>query len=156
MTVAPRIDPVRTTCPYCGVGCGVVVDPTGAVTGDKTHPANAGRLCSKGAALGETLDLGGRLLHPEIDMNESPATAGTGPVFRGYDQAALDAQYNNRLKVPSFEDYLRRYHDDSAAVRQQWGDRARFDVAVGDSAIERVDVFPPLEGGRGSAPVPSG
>jgi arylformamidase len=86
-------------------------------------------------------------------MNESPATAGTGPVFRGYDQAALDAQYNNRLKVPSFEDYLRRYHDDSAAVRQQWGDRARFDVAVGDSAIERVDVFPPLEGGRGSAPV---
>jgi len=67
MTVAPRIDPVRTTCPYCGVGCGVVVDPTGAVTGDKTHPANAGRLCSKGAALGETLDLGGRLLHPEID-----------------------------------------------------------------------------------------
>jgi assimilatory nitrate reductase catalytic subunit len=39
----------------------------GAVTGDKTHPANAGRLCSKGAALGETLDLGGRLLHPEID-----------------------------------------------------------------------------------------
>ena len=67
MTVAPRIDPVRTTCPYCGVGCGVVVDPAGAVVGDTAHPANAGRLCSKGAALGETLDLGGRLLHPEID-----------------------------------------------------------------------------------------
>ena len=67
MSVAPRIDPVRTTCPYCGVGCGVVVDPTGAVSGDAAHPANAGRLCSKGAALGETLDLGGRLLHPEID-----------------------------------------------------------------------------------------
>src|SRR5215212_1719807 len=66
MTVAPRIDPVRTTCPYCGVGCGVLVDPTGAVSGDKEDPANKGRLCSKGAALGETLNLGGRLLHPEI------------------------------------------------------------------------------------------
>jgi assimilatory nitrate reductase catalytic subunit len=62
---------VRTTCPYCGVGCGVVarVDDDGAVTvkGDPQHPANFGRLCSKGAALAETLDLEGRLLHPEVD-----------------------------------------------------------------------------------------
>ena len=35
--------------------------------GDPEHPANLGRLCSKGSALGETLDLDGRLLHPEID-----------------------------------------------------------------------------------------
>jgi assimilatory nitrate reductase catalytic subunit len=63
--------PVRTTCPYCGVGCGVMVqrDDTGGITvkGDPEHPANFGRLCSKGAALGETLDLDGRLLQPEID-----------------------------------------------------------------------------------------
>ena len=57
----------RTTCPYCGVGCGVLARPDGTITGDPAHPANAGRLCSKGAALGETLGLEGRLLHPEID-----------------------------------------------------------------------------------------
>jgi assimilatory nitrate reductase catalytic subunit len=59
-----------TTCPYCGVGCGVrvTVDDDGvvAVHGDKSHPANYGRLCSKGTALGETVDLDGRLLHPQI------------------------------------------------------------------------------------------
>ncbi|NUS70259.1 MAG: molybdopterin-dependent oxidoreductase, partial [Ensifer adhaerens] len=61
---------VKTTCPYCGVGCGVIatVDDNGAVAvrGDTDHPANFGRLCSKGSALAETLDLDGRLLHPEI------------------------------------------------------------------------------------------
>ncbi len=62
---------VRTTCPYCGVGCGVVATPDSqggaAIQGDAAHPANRGRLCSKGAALGETLSLEDRLLHPEID-----------------------------------------------------------------------------------------
>jgi assimilatory nitrate reductase catalytic subunit len=71
---------VRTTCPYCGVGCGLKAERSataadndtvlaaGGVTirGDPDHPANLGRLCSKGAALGETLGLDGRLLHPEI------------------------------------------------------------------------------------------
>ena len=59
---------VRTTCPYCGVGCGVLATPDGrsgaAIAGDPSHPANLGRLCSKGAALGETLGLGTRVLHP--------------------------------------------------------------------------------------------
>ncbi|MBM7068880.1 nitrate reductase [Actibacterium sp. 188UL27-1] len=58
---------VRTTCPYCGVGCGVLAGADGSIAGDPDHPANLGRLCSKGAALGETLDLEGRLLHPQID-----------------------------------------------------------------------------------------
>lgn len=62
--------PVATTCPYCGVGCGVLAAPDGAggaaIRGDPAHPANAGRLCSKGSALGETLGLEERLLHPEI------------------------------------------------------------------------------------------
>ncbi|HXS80830.1 MAG TPA: molybdopterin-dependent oxidoreductase [Gammaproteobacteria bacterium] len=61
---------VRTTCPYCGVGCGLVAAPAADGTydlrGDPAHPANLGRLCSKGAALGETLGLDGRLLHPEV------------------------------------------------------------------------------------------
>lgn len=60
----------RTTCPYCGVGCGVIasVDDKGKVSvrGDPDHPANYGRLCSKGSALGETLGPDGRVLHPEI------------------------------------------------------------------------------------------
>ena len=47
----------RTTCPYCGVGCGVLAAPDGTIKGDPEHPANLGRLCSKGAALGETIDL---------------------------------------------------------------------------------------------------
>jgi assimilatory nitrate reductase catalytic subunit len=59
---------VRTTCPYCGVGCGIIARPDGlggaAVEGDPAHPANFGKTCSKGSALGETLGLGGRLLHP--------------------------------------------------------------------------------------------
>jgi assimilatory nitrate reductase catalytic subunit len=61
---------VRTTCPYCGVGCGVLATPDergGAViAGDPDHPANFGRLCSKGSALGETLSLDTRLLHPML------------------------------------------------------------------------------------------
>ncbi|MGO4700676.1 molybdopterin-dependent oxidoreductase [Dyella sp. 2RAB6] len=59
---------VRTTCPYCGVGCGVLahVDADGAarVAGDTAHASNLGRLCVKGAALGDTLGREGRLLHP--------------------------------------------------------------------------------------------
>ncbi|MEN8169173.1 MAG: molybdopterin-dependent oxidoreductase [Pseudomonadota bacterium] len=62
---------IKTTCPYCGVGCGVIaaIDSNGAVTikGDAEHPANFGRLCSKGAALAETIDLDGRLLYPEVN-----------------------------------------------------------------------------------------
>lgn len=65
------MDTVRTTCPYCGVGCGILAtsqpDGTVQIQGDPEHPANEGRLCSKGAALGETLDLDGRLLHPHVD-----------------------------------------------------------------------------------------
>jgi assimilatory nitrate reductase catalytic subunit len=58
---------VRTTCPYCGVGCGVIATPDGAVRGDPAHPSNLGRLCSKGAALGLTLDDSARLTEPSID-----------------------------------------------------------------------------------------
>jgi assimilatory nitrate reductase catalytic subunit len=57
----------RTVCPYCGVGCGVLAAADGTIKGDPDHPANFGRLCSKGAALGETIDLDGRLLHPQIN-----------------------------------------------------------------------------------------
>ncbi|MDD3799349.1 MAG: molybdopterin-dependent oxidoreductase [Novosphingobium sp.] len=61
---------IRTTCPYCGVGCGINATVSGArsvkIVGDKEHPANLGRLCSKGTHLGQTVGLEGRLLHPMI------------------------------------------------------------------------------------------
>ncbi len=57
---------IHTTCPYCGVGCGVVVRPDGTVAGDPSHPSNRGRLCSKGAALADTLDDSSRLLRPQV------------------------------------------------------------------------------------------
>ena len=62
---------VKTTCAYCGVGCAIIATPTGersaTIAGDKSHPANLGKLCSKGTHLGETIGLEGRLLHPEVD-----------------------------------------------------------------------------------------
>ena len=63
--------PIRTTCPYCGVGCGVLAQPDGRITGDPDHPANQGRLCSKGAALAETLRDDERLLVPLIGEREA-------------------------------------------------------------------------------------
>lgn len=62
------ISPIRTTCPYCGVGCGVLasVDAIGVVSvkGDPEHPANFGKLCSKGSALAQTLATERRLTQP--------------------------------------------------------------------------------------------
>ncbi|MEL6688998.1 MAG: molybdopterin-dependent oxidoreductase [Pseudomonadota bacterium] len=65
----------RSTCPYCGVGCGVLLTPDGngglLVKGDPDHPANYGKLCSKGSALGETvgeeINRGYRLRTPLVD-----------------------------------------------------------------------------------------
>ena len=61
---------VKTTCPYCGVGCGIIATSTDRggvrIEGDAAHPANYGRLCSKGLALIDTIGHEQRLLHPEI------------------------------------------------------------------------------------------
>ena len=69
-TATPESSCTATTCPYCGVGCGVQAtvgaDGTVAISGDPDHPANFGRLCSKGTNLGQTLSRDDRLLHPEI------------------------------------------------------------------------------------------
>src|SRR5947207_12269849 len=68
--VDPQLRATKTTCAYCGVGCGVLATPDGrggaAIAGDPEHPANFGRLCAKGTALGDTLGHDGRLLHPSI------------------------------------------------------------------------------------------
>ncbi|WP_435259826.1 molybdopterin-dependent oxidoreductase [Thioclava sp. FR2] len=66
---------VKSTCPYCGVGCGVLLtageNGSVSVKGDPDHPANFGRLCSKGSALGETVGLHNRLLAPQIAGKEA-------------------------------------------------------------------------------------
>ena len=88
---------VCTTCPYCGVGCGILASPDGSIKGDPDHPSNFGRLCSKGAALGETIDLEGRLLTPNI-----------GGVNVGWDKA-LD------LVAAKFSAAIRDHGPDSVA-----------------------------------------
>ncbi|MCB5907785.1 bifunctional nitrate reductase/sulfite reductase flavoprotein subunit alpha [Streptomyces pinistramenti] len=75
---------VRTVCSYCGVGCGIVLDVAvdGAgrravrkVSGDRTHPANAGRLCTKGATSADLLTAPGRLTRALVRGDR-----GAGPV----------------------------------------------------------------------------
>ncbi len=56
---------MNTTCPYCGVGCGLIAGLDG-LRGDPTHPANAGRLCVKGKNLAQTLDDRERLITPTL------------------------------------------------------------------------------------------
>src|SRR5829696_5258691 len=85
---------VRTTCPYCGVGCGVIARPDGpagaAIEGDPEHPSNFGRLCSKGSALGETLGLDGRLLHPMIDGRRASWDAALAVAAEGFTRIAAE------------------------------------------------------------------
>lgn len=82
------VSSVRTTCPYCGVGCGLIakVDKRGGVsiTGDPEHPANRGHLCSKGAALVETLALEGRALHPILGGMRTTWDAALSEVAHGF------------------------------------------------------------------------
>src|SRR5215210_5179915 len=88
----PLAAAVRTTCPYCGVGCGVIARPDGragaAIEGDPEHPSNFGRLCSKGSALGETLGLDGRLLHPMIDGRRASWHAALAVAAEGFTRIA--------------------------------------------------------------------
>ena len=97
---------VSTTCPYCGVGCGVLARPDGnggaMMAGDPDHPANLGRLCSKGFALGDTLGLEQRLLHP---MRRDS----TGALTRTDWSTALDAV------AQGFADTIARHGPDAVA-----------------------------------------
>ena len=84
---------VRTTCPYCGVGCGLRGQATPErslkITPDLQHPANQGRICSKGAALGETVGLEGRLLNPTIGGRAVSWQRAINHVARGF-QRTID------------------------------------------------------------------
>ena len=93
MVLSPEDAVIKTTCPYCGVGCGVDASRTGrdivAVTGTADHPANAGRLCVKGSALHETAGLGGRLLHPRVGGTRVDWDTALDTVAAGF-QAVID------------------------------------------------------------------
>ena len=67
----------RSVCPYCGVGCGVVIEVSAGkitqVTGDPDHPANRGKLCSKGSALHLTMEGAARATTPEVRATRADA-----------------------------------------------------------------------------------
>ncbi|RAI70940.1 nitrate reductase [Pseudomonas fluorescens] len=70
-----------STCCYCGVGCGVLIEHDGerilGVSGDPAHPANFGKLCSKGSTLHLTGDLTARALYPELRLGKDLARSRT-------------------------------------------------------------------------------
>jgi assimilatory nitrate reductase catalytic subunit len=76
----------RSTCPYCGIGCGVIIESQGrqitGVRGDPDHPANFGRLCTKGSTLHHTasqaITLQTRLLQPQRRARRGEAPRPTG------------------------------------------------------------------------------
>ena len=72
----------KSTCCYCGVGCGVVIQTDGGritgVRGDADHPANFGRLCTKGATLHLTARLDTRALYPELRLSRDQQRSRVG------------------------------------------------------------------------------
>lgn len=91
----------RSTCPYCGVGCGVIIQSDGGqitgVRGDPEHPANFGRLCTKGSTLHLTASAEvtrhTRLLHPMLRERR-----GEKPMRVTWD-SALDLAANRFARV---------------------------------------------------------
>lgn len=91
---------VRTVCPYCGVGCGMVLHVEAGevvkVSGDPDHPANFGRLCTKGASAHVALRQSGRLERAfvrrarEDDLVPLPVRDAIGETARRL-RAVLDA-----------------------------------------------------------------
>ena len=80
---AALADRVRSACPYCGVGCGLLMDvgDDGRITrvsGDPEHPANLGRLCTKGLTCAQPISAPGRLVSALITERGSCAASPTG------------------------------------------------------------------------------
>lgn len=87
---------VRSVCPYCGVGCGIVVTVAEGkvvkISGDKQHPSNFGRLCTKGLTAHLPLSAAGRMEHAFVRQQRSQQ-----PVRTGMDDAI--AQSAARLRA---------------------------------------------------------
>ncbi|MFE1774808.1 molybdopterin-dependent oxidoreductase, partial [Streptomyces sp. NPDC059008] len=91
--LAEHLTQVRTACSYCGVGCGIVLDvatdrdgrrTVRKAVGDKAHPTNAGRLCTKGATSAELLAAPGRLSTALVraDRGDEPVAAAMDTVIK--------------------------------------------------------------------------
>ena len=95
----------KTSCPYCGVGCGVIAsrgdDGEVSIKGDPDHPANFGALCSKGMRLADTIDFDGRLLAPSLGRGDK----------------AKDTDWDTALSLVAdeFTNAINRYGSDSVA-----------------------------------------
>ena len=99
---------ISTTCPYCGVGCGVDINVSKAnqstleldsaaknskltgLTGTPEHPANFGRLCVKGTNLLETNSLDGRLLHPKVFGKKASWESAIGHIATKFSQTIAE------------------------------------------------------------------
>ena len=69
---SPQNTTCHTTCPYCGVGCGVQMPKDlSKVSGLESHPSSFGKLCVKGSSLHETLSIQGRLLSPKVNGQDT-------------------------------------------------------------------------------------
>ncbi len=100
---------LTTTCCYCGVGCGIVLDKdrNGTLTleGDKDHPVNRGMLCSKGINLHHTAnDISDRLLYPQMRYNKNM------PMRR----VTWDEAFTRTAAV--FKTFIDKYGPDSVAI----------------------------------------
>ncbi|MFA0347249.1 molybdopterin oxidoreductase family protein [Vibrio sp. 10N.222.55.C6] len=96
---------IKSTCAYCGVGCGIEARPTSLgkleVRGDKDHPSNYGKLCTKGIALGDTVTPLGRLTQPAHIQNEQ--------------KQELDWNSATQLVADKFNQTIEEYGADSVA-----------------------------------------
>jgi assimilatory nitrate reductase catalytic subunit len=105
--IASNTREIKSTCCYCGVGCGVIIktenDQIVDVKGDPDHPANFGRLCTKGSTLHLTAKLDARGLYPEI------RTSRDAPRARATWDESLD------FVVDKFAQTIQQYGPDSVA-----------------------------------------
>lgn len=96
---------IKSTCAYCGVGCGIEARPTSLgkleVRGDKDHPSNYGKLCTKGIALGDTVTPLGRLTQPAHIQNEQ--------------KQELDWNSATQLVADKFNQTIEKFGADSVA-----------------------------------------
>ena len=108
LAISVEMRETRSTCCYCGVGCGVVIETDDSqvigVRGDDAHPANFGRLCTKGATLHLSASPALRALHPSVRRNRS-----AGERERVTWDHALD------YTAAHFADIIRRHGPDAVA-----------------------------------------
>ena len=108
---------VKTTCPYCGTGCGVDVRVKGGVvevSGDVTHPTNYGRLCVKGSALGDTVGPQGRLMYPAMRLPRlSPSLAPAGEGHSQLTRVSWDTALDH--VASGFQKIIREHGPDAVA-----------------------------------------